>query len=385
MIFKGSLVLFKILIIYVLLVLIQGRVNDEIFLDFYYIVVFVSIYIWVYDFGTYYYTSKNGVNNSANKISRNLLVQLLSSPFLVIFLSLFTSNEVAVLIVGYSITSYLLLIFKASLINKNKIIYSLVIDYFSMAPLYALFYSFLDLSLALCVSIIVQLCLLILSYFYKYLVFAHPIFKFERFDSQMFVSNIFSLPGSYVDVFFAKYFVSDLSVYILVREAVMKMPSLLQPIYNNIFYPLLLKESKLFDRFFLFNAILYIIIFLIGWCFLTLESFSESTKVMVLLLGVLVVLKGFGSLHGALMMSQMASHLSMIKNIIFLVTFASASVFSFILMFNFKEWFFTVILFYSFCLLYDFYILYKLNMASFFNSSLIVFFYTFCLVLCMYQ
>ena len=382
MIFKTALVLSKTLIVYVLLVLIQENVTDEKFQSFYYIAVFVSIYIWVFDFGAFFYTSKNGVEVSVDKISRNLLIQLLCCPLIFLCLSLFFPQNIAILIVCYSITSYVLLILKSSFISRNRIISSLLMGYFAMVPFYALFYISLELSTALILSIILQFGLLVVSYRLNFLILKWPRLKFEKFDNQMLVSNLFSLSGSYVDVFFARYFVTDLSIYILVREAVMKIPSLLQPIYNNIFYPILLKDLRSFEKFFVLNAFLYMFLFLLGGAALALDLFSETTKTMSLLLGILVVLKGLGSLHGALMMSQMASHLSMVKNIIYLVSFVSASIFSLKFSLDFRGWLIMLTSFYGFSLLYDVYILHRLRVMSLLNSLLIFSTYVFGLVLC---
>lgn len=372
MIFKTALVLFKIFIVYVLLVLIQENVSDDKFQNFYYIVVFVSIYIWVFDFGAFFNTSKNGIETSAAKISRNLLIQFLCTPLIFLSLSLFFSNNVAFLIVVFSIISYLLLVLKSSFISKNEIISSLLVDYLTLAPFYTFFYIYSDLTRALLTCIIIQIGFLVISYSKHYLILKSPSIKFDKFDKQMFISNIFSLPGSYIDVFFARFFVSDFSIYVLVREAVTKFPSLLQPIYNNIFYPILLKNIGSFQKFFIINAFIYIFLFLLAMTVLSFDIFSESINQMSLLLGVLIVLKGLSSIHGALMMTQMASHLSMIKNIIYLLVFILVSTFSIKFSLEFREWMILLISFYGLSLIYDVYIIYKLRVLTL-PSSLLIF------------
>ena len=383
MIFKIALVLLKTGIVYALLVFIETNVTSDKFQNFYYIAVFVSIYIWIFDFGAFFDTSKNGLEASGDKICRNLLIQFLCSPLIFSLLSIFFAKNIALLMVIFSTTSYLLLILKSTFISRDRIISSLFVDYFTMIPLYGLFYIYSDLFTALCVSIVIQLGLLLVSHQDSHLIFKRPSLKFEKFDKEMLVSNVFSLSGSYVDVFFARYFVGDLSLYILVREAILKIPSLLQPIYNNIFFPILLKDVRLFEKFFIFNALFYVALFLLGGSTLSLYFSAELINEMSLLLGVLVVLKGLSSLHGALMMSKLASDLSMIKNIVYLVVFILASSISYKFLLDFRGWMIVLISFYGFGLAYDIYILRKVNVLTLVNSTIIFSAYVLGLVFCL--
>ena len=382
MIFKISLVLLKTCIVYALLVLIERNVTTEIFESFYYIAVFVSIYIWIFDFGAFFDTSKNGPEACAEKICRNVLIQVLCSPLIFASLTIYFGKAIALLMVIFSTTSYLLLILKSSFISRDKIIPSLLIDYFTMMPLYGLFYVYSEFSIALCISIAIQLGLLGWSLQCKHLTLKRPNLLFNKFDKEMFTSNVFSLSGSYVDVLFARYFVSDLSLYILVREAVLKIPSLLQPIYNNIVYPILLKDARSFEKFFLFNALFYATLFLCGAITLSLNRSSQLITEVSLFLGVLVVLKGLSSLHGALMMSKLASDLSMIKNIVYLLVFVLASLFSYQSALGFQGWMIVLISLYGLSLMYDVYILRKLNSLTLSNSATILSCYVAGLVVC---
>lgn len=369
MIFKAALVLLKTLIVYILLVLIQEDVLEKQFQEFYYIVVCVSIYVWLVDFGVFFYTSKHGVEISADKITRNVLIQLLLSPIAFFCLSFYFTQTIAAHIITLCVMSYLLLILRASLISKSKMTNSLLVDYFSLVPFYALFYIYSELQTALFFCTVIQMCLLALSYRSRYLSFKRPELKFDRFDKQMLISNLFSLPGSYVDVLFARYFVADFSTYILIREAVMKIPSLLLPIYNNLVYPVLLVDFRSFDRFFIANAVLYISIFVVGW--FAAAFFPEPIQEISRLLSILVFLKGLSSLHGALMMSQMASHLSMIKNAIYFIGFVCASGVSLKLGLDFNGWAAMLVGSYGVALSYDMFILFRLKVMSVVNSSLI--------------
>ena len=112
--------------------------------------------------------------------------------------------------------------------------------------------------------------------------------------------------------------------YILLREAIFKFPSLIQPIYLSIILPIISKKPHLRGKFFLSNLGMYCVISLItiplymwrDYISYVIPDLNFSVMLLTLLI---MILRGFGSSLGVIFMVSLDSLSSLLKNVWFVI------------------------------------------------------------------